>query len=279
MAATAWQLGIQSDLNALGKIAANRNKTLTYIIPEGEYDFETLTVPANVSLIGGSGSIRSVRLSYVGRGNQTLILMRGYGSRFQGFELVSKTLDAPRVTAIKLDACLNPEVSRTRVDLRGVDCVGLDLAGKESVKIDTVELRCSNPIFYRWGDNVVFRDCDLGASSNVESLVDAVVTFKGMPHQVIFDGYQTWQGGKHAIFGEVTSPQAGQGLNLYNFRYEQSTSREDPNLAAIHLKFLDRHLENLLIVGSRWTDRSRGFNLQNILTVTKYGGRLLGTGG
>lgn len=279
MAATAWQLGIQSDLNAIGKIAANRNKTLTYVIPEGEYEFESLIVPANVSLIGGSGSTRSVRLAYAGKGNQTLITLRGYGSRFQGFDLVSKIPEAPRLTAIRLDGCLNPEIARLRVDLRGIDCVGLDIAGKESVKVDTVELRAAVPVLYRWADNTVFRDCDLGASGNIERLTDTVVLFGGMPHQVTFEGYQTWQGGKYAIFGEINSPSSGQGLNIYNLRYEQSTSKDDPKVAAVHLKFFDRHLENLLFVGCRWTDREKAFEVSNINKVTEIGSRLTGARG
>lgn len=278
MAATQWQVGVQAELNALGKIAKNRNKTLTHRIPEGEYDFESLMIPGNVSLIGGSGASRSVRLRHVGNGDQTLITIgAGYGSLIQGFEILARSHDLSRMTAFRFNGSLNAEISRVRVDLRGIDCVGVELAGRESIKLDTVELRASNPILYRWGDNCVFRNCDLGASGNCSRLVDTVVSIQGMPHQLIFDGYQTWQGGKHAIFGEVDSPTSGQGVNVYNLRYEGSTSRNDPEVAAIHLKFLDRHLENLLVVGSRWTDRLRAFNVQNINNVTQLASRLIGT--
>lgn len=282
---TPWQEQTQKKLNELGTKAAFRNKSFTLVIPEGEYEFVSLSIPKNVSLIASPTTTRSVRLRYVGPGDSTLVTLQGYGARFSGCDMLAKDPQAPRLVGIRVEDALNAEVDRVRFAHYGVDSQGIVIAGRESITVQKCEFRCAVPVTYAWGDNVVFRDLDIGGATTAESRASLHATtpstcvwIQGMPDQVVFDGSQTWQGGDHALFGEIDRPRTGQGLNIYNLRYEQSLSREDPQKAAVHLRFADRGLENLLIVGSRWTDRKAALHTNAIQQITLLGSRLPGSG-
>jgi hypothetical protein len=273
-----WQAETQLRLDAAGAIAARRNKSITVVVAEGEYSFTNLLIPPHVSLVADPATTRSVRLRYVGDGDETLFTFqgeKGYGSRLAGF-----TVDAwqPRLTGIKVENAINPVIEDCRINLLGEDSIGLHVAGRESLTTNRLELRASVPIRIDWADNCAFRDCDLGASGRVKDLPNCVVHLNGPPSQITFDGSQTWQGGDHAIFGERDGVLTkGQNLNLYNVRWEQSTSRDDVTKAAIHLRFTPRGFENLVMIGCRWTDRVRGFNLAGVDGITLLGSRLPGS--
>ncbi len=275
---TAWQDEIQAELDRAGWQAAWQNKSVVVQVPAGVYRFVKLRIPAHVALVFGTGlASREADLIYVGGDDQTLIMMAGgYGPLLAGCQIRSQRLDAARLTALLVENCINPQLLNVRVDLRGVDTIGLDWRGRESLAAQNVELRAAVPLRYGWGDNGSFRNFDMGANGKTDQLPNTVVWIAGMPQQINFDGYQTWQGGNHAIWGEVHSNRSGQGLNLYNVRYEQSTSTGDASTAAIHLHFTGRSLESLLVIGSRWTDRQKGWDLRGVRSVTRLGGYLPG---
>lgn len=276
---TPWQLETQAKLDEAGRRAVLMNKSETVVIPSGRYEYVRLRIPGSVALVFGAGwASREGDLIYVGKGDEegSITLAAGYGTCLAGCQIRGRTQQEPRVTAILVENVTNGIVANVRVDLRGIDCQGLVSAGKESLSLYRCELRASNPLAYRWGDNVWARDLDLGCSGKVDDLPSTVVRFDGMPHQVTIDGC-TAQGGDHLVWGEVDSEGSGQGLNLFNVRWEQSTSTQSSDKAAIHLRFLNRRLENLLIVGSRWTDRKRAFNTTGITQTTVTGSRLVGT--
>jgi hypothetical protein len=276
---TPWQLETQARLDEAGRVAALQNKSVTVQVDSGQYEFVSLSIPGNVRLqFGTGGASREGDLIYVGDGDSTLItLQSGYATSAAGFQLRTKRGVEPNLIGIDIRDVINGGCENVRVDLRGTDTVGLRVAGRESLVVSKAEFRASVPVLYEWGDNIAFHDLDLGCNSKGDKLKNACVLFRGMPHQVVFDGSQTWQGGEHAVFGEISTPSSGQGLNLYNLRYEQSTSTQNPNKAAIHLWFTDRKLENLLIVGARWTDRKNAMSLLGITQITTIGSRLPGT--
>jgi hypothetical protein len=162
------------------------------------------------------------------------------------------------------------------VDLRGPDSIGLDIAGRESIVGDCLELRATIPIKFTWGDNVYLQNLDLGCMNNGSLFTNTVLLFTGMPHQVSLGGSFTAQGGDHLIWGEIDSPKSGQGLSLYNCRWEQSTSLGSDTKAAVHLVCSDRQLENLSFFNCRWTDRKYAWNVYGVDTTSKYGCRLMG---
>lgn len=267
---------LQDRLDAAGKIAVAQNKSITVVVEEGTYDFVTLRVPPHVSLVATQEATRSVRLRHIGDGDQTLILVagnEGYGTRISGFEILAT---APRCVGIEFEKTINAELNNVRLVLKGEDSVGVRVKGKESISLTRLESRATVPVEYVWGDNIAFHDCDLGCMNNGKNLKNTVVLITGMPNQVIFDGSQTWQGGDYAIYGEVTSAKSGQGLNVYNMRYEQSTSLTK-DIPAFYLNFKDRHLETFLLMGCRYTDRKFGAELTKIGKTTAIGGRLMGT--
>ncbi len=286
---TGWQIETQKALDALGIKAAFRNKSFSLVIPEGEYDFVSLRIPKNVSLIADPTTTRSVRLRYVGAGDTTLVTLQGYGSRFSGFDLIAKDPKAPRLLGVHVDIAMNAEVDRIRFAHYGVDSLGVLIAGRESITVQKCEFRCSVPVAYRSGDNIVFRDMDIGGATSADSLAvmndqfpSTVVWLQGQPNQVVFDGSQTWQGCTHAIYGEIEAPRTGQNLNIYNLRYEQPLTPKDAKTPAVYLKFADRGFENLVFVGCRWSDRANGIEISGppnrfIPRVTIVGSRMPGT--
>lgn len=279
MVATSWQLETQERLEAAGRLAKATNRSVVVSQPPGKYEFERLEIPPHVSLIFGRGVSREADLVYVGTGYQTCVWMRpdrGYGSRLAGCQIRSSDPTAPRVTGIRVEGCINPVLQDVRVDLRGVDCVALDLAGRESIVGDRLELRATVPIRLGWGDNIHLRNLDCGCMNNGVQLPNTVMLLTGMPHQVSLGGSFTAQGGDNLIWGEIDSPKSGQGLSLYNCRWEQSTSLTSETKAAVHLVCSDRQLENLSFFGCRWTDRKYAWNVYGVDTTSQFGCRLKG---
>jgi hypothetical protein len=279
---TGWQNQIQDRLDAAGKIAAAGNRSIVVTEQPGKYEFVSLDIPPHVFLVFGTGEAsREGDLVYVGGDNPSapLITVRGgYSTGLAGCQIRTKRANEANVVGIKVENAINSVIRNVRVDLKGVDCIGVQIAGRESFTISRLESRASVPIQILWGDNLALRDCDLGASGRVELLPNACVHLLGAPHQITFDGSQTWQGGDHAVFAEVSGVAVkGQNLNLYNVRWEQSTSRDDASKAAIHLRFTPRGFENLVLIGCRWTDRARGFNLAGVDGLTILGSRLPGS--
>lgn len=270
-------LTLQARLDAAGKLASDRNKSVTVVVEEGEYDFVTLRVPPHVSLVATQEATRSVRLRYVGDGDQTLITVaNGYGSRISGFEITTKN-QAPRCIGISFEGSINAELNNVRINLQGQDTVGVRIKGRESITLSRLESRATVPVEYVWGDNICFRDCDLGCDGPAATLPSTVILLTGMPNQLIFDGSQSWQKGKYAIYGRINAQKSGQGLNINNLRYEQSTATDEP---AIDIEFQDRYMESLTITGSRWTDRLNGIKIVNkrfLTTLSIVGGRLPGS--
>lgn len=272
-------MDIQKALSDAGQKAKAKNKSETVVLPDNDYEFETLIIPAHVSLIAENPAARSVRLIYAGAGNQNLIEMGfgGYGSMLQGIEIRSKN-NVPNLTALKINNAINPTVRNVRIDLRGQNNTGLEIKGRESICIEKFESRCTSPVIYYWGDNVVFRDCDLGQMKDTSiAAFEACVEFRGMPHQVSFEGTQTWQGGKYAIYGAVDVPASGQCVNISNLRYEQSTSADNSGIPAIKFIFIDRHLECFNMFGCRWSQRKNAIEISNVIKTNFYGCFLPGT--
>lgn len=262
---TPWQAHVQQQIDELAEISLRKNKTITLEIPEGEYDFYSLRVKGHVSLKFGSGYSRSVRLRYIGKGDQTLItLPNGYGNTISGLELLSKS-HVRNLVGVRFEGTINGAFENARIDLRGVNNIGIQIAGRESLVIQRVEARAAIPLHYVMGDNIIFRDLDLGSITRTnpelyvaENFPQAIVLLHNMPNQLRFEGYQTWQGGKHAVYGKINSRYTGQNLSLSNVRWEQAYLPDEEGTYAIHLEYLDRALENFSISDSRWTTRKNG---------------------
>lgn len=274
---TPWQTETQYRLNEAGRVAVAGNRSVVVQVSPGAYEFYSLTVPAHVALVFGTGhASREADLIYIGGdGGEPLIRLKGgYSTGITGCQIRAKYTATAKLTGIYVDGVVNGFIRNVRVDLRGVDCVGLNIVGRESLAVDRAELRASNPVVYAWGDNVSMRNVDLGCSGAVSLMPDCAIRLVGMPHQVDIHG--SVQGGKHLVFGNIASGTSGQCLNL-SVRWEQSTSTEDANTAAIKISCLDRLLENLLLVGTRWTQRKRAYDLIGVLKTTEVGCWLPGT--
>lgn len=283
--ATGWpqdpiptRTAIQDQLNAAGIAAAFRNKSMTVLVPEGEYDFVSLRIPPHVSLIADPCVTRSARLRYIG-GNDavgiTIAGNNGYGSTLAGFEIVSRQ-PVEDFVAVKVDGTINARIAECRINLANcINSIGVQVAGRESLTVERVEARATVPVQYRWGDNLVLRDCDFGATIDEggirnASLPSCVLHVVGMPQQITMESCSA-QGGDHLVYGEVNSNVSGQGLNIWNVRWEQSTSTDNPAKAAIHLMCYRNHLENIFVAGSRWTKRQTHFQTSNVLKRTVIG--------
>lgn len=279
-----WQTAIQAEMDEANRVSKRLfGLTQTVYVEPGAYDLVGITVPGNVILQAGDGNGIEADLVYVGRGDETVVTVKGgYSTGLRGFRIRTKRQNEPRVVGVKVDDVTNGLAENIRIDLRGVDCVGVQIAGRESLTLRRLEARASVPIRYEWGDNIAFHDCDLGATGNVESGPSCIVHLAGMPHQITCDGSQTWQGGDHAVYGVVDSATTGQGLNLYNVRWEQSTSTNDPAKYAIQIRCVNRAFESLMLVGCRWTNRRAGIRVAYnpeyplVPKVEKVGGYLPG---
>lgn len=265
ISSTPWQVEVQARLDAAGKTAAAANRSIVVTEQPGRYEFVSLDIPPHVFLSFGTGhASREADLVYVGGDNpaKPLITVRGgYSTGIAGCQVRDKTNSRSNLVGIRVDDAINPAIQNIRIDLRGKDTIGLQIAGRESLTISRLESRASVPIQYLWGDNIACHDCDLGASGNVADLPNCVFHVAGMPHQITFDGSCTAQGGDHFAFGVINDARTGQGLNIYNLRYEQTTARDDAAKYAIDLTFRNRAMENLLLVGCRWTDRKAGVRI------------------
>lgn len=268
---TFWQQETQAKLDAAGKIAGPGNRNVSVVIEPGRYEFVSLRIPPHVSLVFGTGlSPREGDLVYVGNGGDTCITVdgdglegtsKGYGMTLAGCQIRPKNPNVAMVCAIKVEAGLNCKVANVRTDFRGVDCAGLIVDTQESLVVERCELRAAMPVIYERGDNVVFRDMDLGANGNAVYGIDAVVTLKRNPHHVVFEGSQTWQGGTYAIRGVTSDNGTGQGLILNNVRWEQSTANREPGIL---IECENRAFETLTQINCRWSPR------WNTATVVTY---------
>lgn len=248
MDVTSWQLETQAKLDAAGVIARHGNRNVAVTIEPGKYEFYSLRIPPHVMLVGGSGwGSREVDLVYVGNGGDTCVTLDGgYSTGFVGCQIRSKKLDADTLVGAYVNGCINPVVQNLRVDFRGTETAGIVIAGRESVVVSRCEFRASAPVIYSWGDNVVFRDMDLGCTG------ESVVTLRSNPHHVVFDGSQSWQGGTYAIRGVTSDERTGQGLAIYNLRYEQTTATNEPGIL---IECNGQAFEALTEVNCRWTKR------------------------
>lgn len=275
---TGWQEQIQAQLNLAGIKAAFRNKNVTVTVPEGEYEFVSLRIPPNVSFIADPNVIKSVRLRYIGGDDATLITVgSGYGTTVSGFEIRSKT-ERRKLVGLRFDRSVNAELSRTRFDFYGYeDCVGFEIGGRESIVVEKVEARCTIPFRYLWGDNCVIRDFDAGSATTMEQkmamnheLPSTVIHLLSVPNQLIFEGYQTWQGAERAMLGKSTSDVGGQLLIVRNMRYEQSLSTQNSDIPAFDFSFR-KPLEMFVLDGCRHTTRLFAMKLYGVWNMEKAG--------
>ena len=166
---------------------------------------------------------------------------------------------------------------------RLADCIGLQVNGQESITVRNCELRASVPLCVAGGDNHHFENMDLGAANNPglaeqmnRDLPRTCVWIHGIPNQWSFTGYQTYQGGDHAFYGEVNSPRTGQVLRIEGLRYEQSLSTKGTT-PAIDLRFTNRAIERLVMVGCRWTTRDVGADITGTMGLETVGCHLSGS--
>lgn len=286
-----------SDLQEMIDAAAARSAELALavpvIVPDGciirGQPGETLIWRASTVIRTASGDLRSGRIVFTNP-EPGAVLIQGvgdsYGAGFKGFDLRCNPADASDFTFIQTGRQQkNATIANLRIEHRGKDVLGLVVDGQESLTVEKVESRCSVPVVLWRGDNIAIRDGDFGTAATEEARATmhsgkypcTCIWVRGMPNSWTFDGSQTWQGGDHAVFGEVESATSGQNLNLYNFRYEQSLSRASDDKRAIELRFTGAHLERVLIVGSRYTDREKGLYVTGALQVEWIGSWLPGT--
>lgn len=284
---------LQEHINAAASKASALNMTQTVVVPDGSIirsdPGQTLTIPSSVVVTSETGTVRSWRLIFMNPAkNAVLVEFVGdsYGAGFFGADIRVNPYEAGCITGCKTATkTKNATIRHIRFEHRGMDVFGLHVRGHESLTVEKCEFRCSVPVVMEGGDNHVLRDMDLGTSVTEDQRVQqhsgnlpcTCIWIKSMPNTWVFDGSQTWQGGDHAVFGEVNSAKSGQNLSLYNFRYEQSLSRDSDDLRAIDLRFTGSHLERLLICGSRWTQRKKGFYVINCLDVEHIASWITGT--
>lgn len=263
-----WGEVLQELLNDKGEWAYRRNKSVTHTIAEGEYvTRQGITIPQHVSLVAEHEACRTVRITYRGPGNEPVLTVAGgYGGRVSGFEILSH---ADGVTGILVSRLINGEIRNCRVVLYGTDCVGMNVVGQESITTEKCELRAAVPLIYDKGDNIVFRDMDLGAASTPadksaknKTLPSCGVYFRGNPHHVVFDGSLTIQGGDTAILGDTDAIYTGQGLRIENMRYEQSLSYRNAFIPPILFNCHNRGFESFTLINARISHRR---NLETVI--------------
>lgn len=257
---TPWQLETQAKLDAAGVIAKKGNRNISVVIEPGRYEFVTLRVPPHVVLVGGTGwGACECDLVYVGSGTDTCITVDGgggYSSGIVGFKIRTKFNNEPNLVGLRIDKSINGFAANMRIDLRGKDCIGVQVAGQESLTFSRIESRATIPVQYLRGDNISFSNCDFGASPTSGVFPSTVLHLAGLPHQITFDGSQTWQGGDHAVYGDIGDERTtGQILSLYGVRWEQSTSVDDPGKPGILIECDGRSFEGLIQIGCRWSAR------------------------
>lgn len=246
----------------LESLARSENKTYSIVLPQGVYDFSTpIVLRSHVSLVAYPAVPRSVRLRWTGglSAEPLITLKGGYGKTLQGFEIRSKS-SVSKLVAIKVDNVLNGIISDVRVTLsNSPGSIALDIAGRESLTVQRAELRAGVPIRFERGDNIAFRDLDLGADADSLDIPSCCVWMTGNPHQVVFEGSFTAQGGDCCFNIDTDVGRTGQCLIIRNLRYEQSTGR----LPAINMLFRNRAIESVVLDGCRWgTVHSSGVSIE-----------------
>lgn len=239
---------------------------------------QEIKLPGNVSFTSTGKGIRSIRLIYEGPSgesvdNPAVLISRvqGYGAFLNGMEIVARP-DRKYLRFVNFSNNINCKISNLRIAHYGLDCIGLDLAGRESTIVENIDVRCSVPLALRWGDNFNLHNLDLGAATTSDALAqmnkDLISTCILMTHKMdhlVLSGYQTYQGGNYAIYGRINSSVFCSGMFFERIRYEQSLSRNDPNIPAIDIEFSNLHCESMTIgAGCRFTDRKNSINIKKV---------------
>lgn len=269
-------LTLQEQLKEAGIWAAKHNRNYTVKIPESgiAHMFSVpLIIPPHVSLIGDGAGSRAARLGYNGpETDQPLINVvgNGYGAEIGGFEIALSDRSLPNVTALQIGgATKNAKVRDIRFEHFGKDTLGIVVQGHESLTVEHCEFRCTVPVVYEAGDNITFRDMDIGTATTEAARASmssgryplTCVWIKKLPDHLLFEGSQTWQGGDHMIYARLENQTIfGSGLRIENVRWEQSLSKASTSKYAIDFRNAGPQRLEVFTVGSnvRFADRQRG---------------------
>lgn len=285
---------LQQLVDAAAAQAAETNMTQTVMVPDGTWiraqSGQKLTVNSHVFITTPSGADRSWRISVrdVQPGDAVVSLTgNSFGAGVRGLSITYNGANGDQVTGIRVHGqCKNALIENCHVDLwNRMDCVGLEIRGHESVIVRRFTCRASVPIKMVGGDNHHLSDLDLTAATTEDFRVamnseipSTAVWIDGMPNQWTFSGSFTAQGGDHAFYGRVAKPIEGQVLAIEHLRYEQSLSFASEEKYAIDLKFTDRALERLVLIGCRWgQNRKKGVYVTGCWGVERVGCFLHGT--
>lgn len=273
--ATPWEIDLAERLDGAYRVAMPEGRNVTVWIGGNYRINQPIVVPAGVVLASEGEGVRPVRLSYRGepgtpdRPRTIVSLAGGWGGGLRGVEIVA---EADNLIGIGAANLYNATIADVRVDLRGTDCIGVDIRGRESVRLVNANLLATVPLCVHWGDNLVFRDLDLAAATEREqtrrravTLPSTCVRLLGLPNHWTFDGYQTWAGAERAMSAHASGSVAGSGLFLSHVRYEQSLSLAVDGIAAWDLDFPERPLEAVSFgPGCRHTARRDAMRLVGV---------------
>lgn len=227
---------------------------------------------------------------------------RGDGRKFSGLNINAYALyngqqvQVDNVIAIRASSLSSSEFDGIKINLQnlfGNNHIGISVEKKailnntESVVFRNIAVYAPIPFYIVSGDNLHFEDLDLTCTNGPVSgtFKSACVQYgpSSKPDHHIFDGSQTWQGGRHALYLNSNAKFRGSGLILRNVRYEQSMGTGDiPNESPVPawvIKFendssnpvaseVSRATEVVTMDGCRHSENHQiAYELRNIMRV------------
>lgn len=208
----------------------------TIWIPRGTFKLtQTFTIPVS-------------RVNIQGMGQQSTIIRFNPGTTASCFKFalattatiaqnrisglaIDGTNDTSPKTAIEVDDGEEIEISDIAVSNftnGGKTCVGIQLKGRQSLKVDRVTISAPNPIVISKNshsgspdaDHYHLHNCYLLADSNPNITVADGVNLSDLT----IDGYQAWVGGTYGFqYNSTTDTTAGLSVRIQNARWEQGT--------------------------------------------------------
>lgn len=287
---------LKQKLLEAGNVAKPNNKNVTVFLAQDVINFDdTIVIPPHVSLSSIGKGYKSTRLRYTGPEGESIVNYKplvqqqnSYGSIIENIEITVANPLAKYLVAYNFSTAINCTLRFARFAHYGLDCRGLYISGRESFCLSDIDFRCSVPVHLGYGDNFNLHNIDIGASTTPEALIQmnkdlpsACLYINQKQDSLVLSGYQTYQGGNYAVLGYIDSPIFCSGMFFNNIRYEQSLSKQDPNIFAMDIIFANRHCESMRIgEGCRFSDRVAGIKIKNcwnleISTATRITGSRL----
>lgn len=215
------------------------NKSTTVRIQADELTVtDTLEIAGHANIVPVGIGGRALRIIYDGPDGEsvenpkTVVRINAdgaYGSEFGRIEIAVRRRNTKNLVLLEMVGGVNSRIQDVRGVHWGVDCRGLVIRGKESVRVSGINFGCTQPLVILAGDNHKFEDLDLIAptSSAAEDAccdrLEAIPILTGMPQAWTFAGQNAIHGGVQMM--RIDAPptaSTGNALTLAGgFRYEQ----------------------------------------------------------